>query len=85
MDHLEPGGRDGCDAPPLPQEELGAELRLQQLQLLADPGLAREQPIGGGRDVQAAVDDSNEVFELLERHGLITGNEDTYRLNITIR
>ena len=67
-DDLAAGRRDRGQALALAREELHAELGLELLQLLADAGLAREQPFGGRRDVQAAVGDADEVLELLQRH-----------------
>src|SRR5690606_29784141 len=48
-------------------EELHAELGLELLQLLADARLARIQPFRGSGDVQPAVDDADQILELLQR------------------
>src|SRR5690606_6875453 len=67
-DDLAAGRRDRGQALALAREQLDAELGLELLQLLADARLAGIQALGGRRDVEAAVDDSDQVFELLQRH-----------------
>src|SRR5690606_35873814 len=59
---------DRREALALAREQLYAELRLELFQLFADAGLARVKPLGGRRDVEPAVDDADQVFELLQRH-----------------
>ena len=67
-DYLAARGRDGGEALALAREQLHAELRLELLELLADAGLARIEPLGGGRDVEPAVRNAYEILELFERH-----------------
>ncbi len=74
-DHLAARGRDGGEALALAREQLHAELRLELLELLADAGLARIEPLGGGRDVEPAVRDAYEILELLERHAAPRADE----------
>src|SRR5690606_18225788 len=67
-DDLAARRRDRGQALALACKQLNAELGLELLQLLADAGLARVEPLGGRRDVEPAVDDADQVFELLQRH-----------------
>ena len=67
--HVPPRRGDGGQALPLAREELHAQFLLQQFQLFADPGLARVQALGSGRDIEATVRDGDQVLELLEGHG----------------
>jgi len=84
-DDVAAGRCDRREALALAREKLDAELGLELLQLLADPGLARIKPLGGRRDVQARVDDTDELLELFECHLLITGGAVEAPQNITIR
>jgi hypothetical protein len=68
VNHLESRGRDARDAPPLAHEKPDAELRFQQLQLLADPGLAREHTVRRGRHIEPAVGDREHIHQLPEFH-----------------
>jgi hypothetical protein len=68
VDDFLTGRRDGRETLALAREQLHAQLALELLELLADPRLARIEPLGGCRDVEAAVDDRDQVLELLERH-----------------
>ena len=68
-----PAGVIAGEALALAREQLHAELGFELLQLLADAGLARVEPLGRRRDVQAAVRDAYEIFELFERHAAPAG------------
>ncbi len=57
---------------------------LEQLELLADPGLTRIQALRRGGDVQAAVGDCKQVSELLQGHGCMLAWLARGRVHITI-
>src|SRR5690606_515459 len=59
------GRRDPVEALALTGEQLNPELLFQELELLADARLRGVEAIGGGRDVEAVVDDRQQVFQLL--------------------
>ena len=50
---------------PFLREQLQAEFFFKQLELLADARLRSVKAIGGGRNVQAIIDNRQQVFELL--------------------
>jgi hypothetical protein len=50
-------------------EDLEAELVLEQLDLLRDPGLRGVQLLGCGRYVEAGLGDRGQVSQLVELHG----------------
>ena len=52
----------------LAREDLHAQFFFEQLQLLAHTGLRGVQPFRRSRDIQAVVDDGNQVLELLQFH-----------------
>jgi hypothetical protein len=61
LDDLLPGRSDPRQVAALADEDLESELILEQLDLLADPGLRRMQLLGGRRDVQAALGHRGQV------------------------
>jgi len=67
-DNFAAGRGDRGQALALAREQLHAELRLELLQLLADTGLARVETLGGRGDVEPAIDDADQVLELLQSH-----------------
>ena len=59
------GGRQCCESLALPDEDRKAEFVLQLPDLLADAGLRGEQRLGRDRNVEAVIDDSAQVSDLL--------------------
>ena len=68
LDHLAAGIGQADDAIPLALEDLEAELRLEQLDLLAHPRLRGVQRVRRGRDVIAVAVHFDDVFQLPELH-----------------
>ena len=78
-----PGGGDAREIAALAHEDLKAELVLEQLDLLADPGLRGMQLLGGRGDVETALGDGGEVTQLVQLHKLKpnpTANRSVSRL-----
>ena len=69
LDDLLPGGGDARQVAPLAHEDLEAELVLEQLDLLAHPGLRGVQLVRRGGDVETALGDGGEVTQLVQFHG----------------
>jgi len=68
-DHRLAGRRDRRDAFARPHENTDAELVFQLADLLADPGLRREQRGSRVRHVEPVIDDGAQIAQLLEVQG----------------
>jgi hypothetical protein len=66
-DHFAARRRDRGEALALARKQLHAELGFELLELLGNARLAGIQPLGSRRDVQATVDDSNQILQLFQR------------------
>ena len=68
VDDLLAGRGDAGEVAALADEDLEAQLVLEQLDLLADPGLGGMQLLGRGGDVQPALRDGGQVTQLVQFH-----------------
>jgi hypothetical protein len=74
LDHRHARRRHRFQAAPLAHEQLEAELVLQLLELLGQSRLGRVHAFGRHGDVEAGIDDGDEVAELGQGHRGETGN-----------
>src|SRR5258708_32896088 len=71
LDHLLPGGRDAGEIASLADEDLEAELVLEQLDLLAHPRLRGMELVRGGGDVAPSLSHGREIAQLAQLHSSI--------------